>query len=218
MNPAFLLFSALLLSPPAMAVSWHPLRTSTQMTLEADAPQMEATDKKTEDKEKKKDKKLKIWNKITYSQPQQANPGDFYYSSSKTLSEINCTIRSHKPLQKIYYGDDAREAKNIHYGDSEKAATIIPDSQEEAVFDFACNYNPSKTTVQAAAPQKSPVKPKPLAATKPAAKAVKPETAKEKTPKEQAPKAASGAKAPAGKSSSATQPAKLAPTTKPAPH
>lgn len=213
MNPAFLLLPALLLSPPAMATSWHSLRAGTQMTLEADEPQIEATDKKTEDKEKKKDKKLKVWNKITYSQPQQANPGDFYYSSSKSLLEINCTTRSLKPLQKIYYGDDARETKLIRYGDSEKAAIIIPDSLEEVVFDFSCNFKQMKTTVQAAVPQKNPAKPKPPATPKPAAKAVKPEKSKE-----QAPKTASDAKTPAGKLPAATQPANQAHTTKPASH
>jgi hypothetical protein len=205
MNPAFLFLSALFLfTPAAEAASWHTLQTSVQMTLQADEPQTEAVDKNATDKEKKKERKLKVWDKITYSRPQQAMPGDFYYVSAKSLLEINCTARTLTPLQRIYYDSDGNEIKSIHYGASERNEAVVPDTSGESVFNFACAFKAAKTVAKATPSPKS----QPQAKTsQPTTKPVT--TGKEKAKEPQKTQAAASAK-------SSPKPTSTAPTAKPA--
>lgn len=173
------------------------------MTLEADEPLFEAEDKPSQDK--KKAKKLKVWDKITYSRPEQANPGDFYYSSSKSLQEINCTTRALKPLQKIYYGADGDEIKSILYSANERTKSVIPDTAEEWVFDFACNFKPPKAVTPASRkphPKPSPSQDdKTRAASKPAVK----QAVKKEAPKKQPAKAPTSTKSDPSKPPAARQ-------------
>ncbi len=146
MNPALTLLAVLLLPvSSAFAGNWHPLQNNPQMLLEADTPQPDTSEDNDQDKTRKKDKKLKIWSKSTYSRPEQAMPGDFFYASDKSLMEINCTKRTHRLLQKVYYAADSQEIKLVRYGESAKADDIVPDSTEERISDFACTFKPSKT-------------------------------------------------------------------------
>ena len=151
MNPAFLFLSALLLFTPATeAASWHTLQTRPQISLQADEPQLEVVDKNATEQEQKKDKKLKVWDKITYSRPQQAASGDFYYTATKSLTEINCTTRTLKPLRRIYYDGDDNEVKSIHYGANERSEVVVPDTSGESVFNFACTFKAAKALTKAA--------------------------------------------------------------------
>jgi hypothetical protein len=146
MNPAFLLLAALLLPiSPAMAGNWHALLNTSQELLEAGEPQLETSEDNAQDKSRKKDKKLKVWDKITFSRPEQARPGDFYYASAKSLLAINCTKRTHKLLQKIYYAADGQEIKSVYYGEDEKIKFSVPDSAEERVLNFSCAFKVAKT-------------------------------------------------------------------------
>ncbi|MEN6584854.1 MAG: surface-adhesin E family protein [Sulfuricella sp.] len=184
MNPVFLFLPALLLlTPAAEAANWHTLPGGAQMTLLADQPQLEPTDK-----DKKKDKKLKVWDKITYSRLHQAIPGDFYYTSAKSLTEINCTARTLKPLLRIYYDSDGNEVKSIHYRSSEPAEAVVPDTSGEAVFNFACAFKAASAATKTAPRTKSPVQAK---ASQPLAK---PNMSKEKTKEPQKPQTPAGAK------------------------
>lgn len=150
MNPAFLFLSALLIfTPAAEAASWHTLQTSAQMTLQANEPQLEAVAKNPTEEEKKKDKKLKVWDKITYFRPQQADPGDFYYTATLSFAEINCTKRTLRPLQRIYYDGDSNEIKSIRYDENEKVSVVVPDTPEESVFNFACTFKAEKALTKA---------------------------------------------------------------------
>lgn len=166
------------------------------MSLQAAEPQQDAAEKNEVGTQRKQDKKLKVWEKITYSRPQQAIPGDFYYTSEKSLSEINCTTRTIRPLRKIYYGSDGNEIKSIHHGETMKPDIIVPDTPAESVFDFSCAFKPTKAAPQA---KKSPT-PQSKATAQPARD--KPVTSKEK-PKEQTPATAK----------TATKPAPTSPTT-----
>ena len=182
MNPLFLLLSALLLlTPGAEAATWHALQSGVQVTLQADEPQIEAMDKNATDKEKKKDKKLKVWDKITYSRPHQAMPGDFYYTSAKSLTEINCTTRTLKSLRRIYYDSDGNEIKSVHYGASESSEAVVPDTPGESVFNFACAFNAVNTTA------KTTPRPKSSAPAKTSQPPAKPDTSKEKSKEPQKP-------------------------------
>lgn len=185
MNPVFLLLSALLLlTPVAEAATWHALQSGTQVTLQSDEPQFEAIDKNATDKDKKKDKKLKVWNKITYSRPHQAMPGDFYYTSAKSLTEINCTAHTLKSLRRIYYDSDGNEIKSIHYGASEPSEVVVPDTAGESVFNFACAFKAANAVAKTTPRPKSPT---PAKTKQPTAKA---NTSKEKAKEPQKPQAA----------------------------
>lgn len=158
MNPAFLLLAALLLPAfPAMAGNWHILQNNPQMLLEAGEPQLEENTGNGQDNIKKKDKTLKVWSKSTYSRPEQARPGDFYYASAKSLLAINCTKHSYRLLQKIYYAADGQEIKSVHYGQDERNESIVPDSAEERVFDFSCGFKFEK--VDNKSPKRAKLKP-----------------------------------------------------------
>ncbi|MDP2784309.1 MAG: hypothetical protein Q8O38_06915 [Sulfurimicrobium sp.] len=203
MNPIFLFLSALLLfTPAAEAVSWHTLQTSVQMTLQADEPQAEAVDNNASDRGKKKDRKLRVWDKITYSRPQQAVPGDFYYASAKSLAEINCTAHTLKPLQRIYYDGDGHEIKSIHYGASERNEVVVPDTPGESVFNFACAFKATKAIAKVT-PR---TKPQPRAETSQSTS--RPATSKKKAKEAQKPQTAASAKSP-------PKPSSTTPTTKP---
>lgn len=167
MNPSFFLLAALLLpNSYAMAGNWHNLLSNSQIRVDADEPQQEASESKDQEKAKTKEVKLKVWGKSTYSRPEQARPGDFYYASAKSLLAINCTRRTHRLMQKIYYSSEGQEIKSIRYGDSEKFEAIVPDSIEERIFDFACTFRDEKkdkkmqkrAQPKSVAPMEKPVK------------------------------------------------------------
>lgn len=173
------------------------------MILQADDPQVEIVDKKTTNTEKTppekpKERKLKIWGKITYPQPKQAIPGDFYYTSAKSLTEINCTARTRKSLQKIYYDADGNEIKSIHYGVGEKSEAVVPDTPSEILFNFACAFSTTKASAKPRATPSTQAQPK--------KSAEKNQPRKEST-KEAQPKAAANAKP-------SPKPSSTAPTTK----
>lgn len=172
------------------------------MTLQADEPQAEAVDNNASDRGKKKDRKLRVWDKITYSRPQQAVPGDFYYASAKSLAEINCTAHTLKPLQRIYYDGDGHEIKSIHYGASERNEVVVPDTPGESVFNFACAFKATKAIAKVT-PR---TKPQPRAETSQSTS--RPATSKKKAKEAQKPQTAASAKSP-------PKPSSTTPTTKP---
>lgn len=161
MNPAFLLLAALLLpATSALAGNWHILQNNSRILLESNEPLQDSSESNIQNNDKKKEKILKIWGKSTYSRPEQAQPGDFYYSSEKTLLSINCTKHTFKKLQKIYHSADGQEIKSIRFGDSGNFEPIIPDSTEEMIHDFSCGFKAEKTGGKAAKPtQPQPIKP-----------------------------------------------------------
>lgn len=192
MNPALPLLAALLLSTSsAMASNWHVLQNTPQALLEAGEPQFEASDDNVQDKTRKKEKKLKVWDKITFSRPEQARPGDFYYASAKSLLAINCTKRTHSLLQKVYYAADGQEIKSVRYGGNESIEFIVPDSAEERVMEFSCGYKVAKTAnkiPRRAETKSAPLKEKPATPGKTAkiseakADSTSPSTATQKKP------------------------------------
>lgn len=213
MNPAFLFLPAMLLfAPQSLGASWQTLKADAGMTFEAREPQAETAEAKTTDPEKKKDRRLKIWSRNTHAQSQQAKPGDFYYTSSKTLWEVNCTARSVKPMEQVYYADDGGESKHIRYTNGEKSRSTVPDTPEELLLDFACNFKQAKTAPPATAAAAKPAQPvaAPKPETTPAAKVAPKESAPKVTPK-----AAPTGKSPPAKPATAAPASKLAPPLKP---
>ncbi|MDP2828602.1 MAG: hypothetical protein Q8O37_08345 [Sulfuricellaceae bacterium] len=125
-----------------MAENWHGLTYNDSFRLEAREPVMEPGkgDKAGEPSSQKKDRKLTIWDRTTHTRPQQANPGDFFYQSSQTLTSINCTTRAFKPLQKVYYSPEGIEIKSVRLDEAEIINTLVPDSPIEYIFNYACTF------------------------------------------------------------------------------
>jgi hypothetical protein len=127
------------------------------------------------------------WDRETYVFQEQARPGDFYFKSAKSLMRYNCDFRTADLLMRVYYADDGSEIKTItasYYG---RPNYVIPDTEAEQKFDYACRY---KKTVE----KKAVAVAKKGAKEKEADKADKPEAKKE----------APAAKEPAAKAKPAT--------------
>lgn len=136
-----------------------------------------------------------VWDRETYFAPEQARPGDFYFKSAKTLMRYHCDTRTADMLMKVYYADDGSEIKAItasYYG---RPNYVIPDTDGEQKFEFACNYKKVSEKAPAAVSKKKKVKDKEQAgaeadkaAQKPAKKEEKAGAAKAKPAPKEPPK------------------------------
>lgn len=169
MKSIFLPLLLMAISAPA-AAAWHNLAAGQQMTLDAEEPKKLTPKKPPPGKEADKDRKLQIWSKTTFTQAEQARPGDFFYSASKTMTEINCTAGTVKPLERVYYGDDGKEVKIVRYSDTDPGFPPVPDSEEDKIYNFACAPTPPAPPAAAVAPKAGPAAPRPR---RPAAKTAK---------------------------------------------
>ncbi len=80
------------------------------------------------------------WDREVYAALEQARPGDFYFKSSKSLMRYNCGGRTADLLMKVYYAEDGSEITTVtasYYG---KPNYVIPDTEGEQKFDYACQY------------------------------------------------------------------------------
>lgn len=89
---------------------------------------------------------VKAWERETYHKPEQAKPGDFFFSSVKTLAQHHCTGRTTTYLFRSYFAADGSEIKTIATEpDLGKVDFLVPDSLEERKLAFACAYAARKT-------------------------------------------------------------------------
>lgn len=112
---------------------------------------------------------VKAWERETYRQPEQAKPGDFFFTSVKTLAQHHCTERTTTYLFRGYFAADGSEIKTLTAGtDLGKMDFLVPDSMEERKLAFACSYGAKKIPTprpppvpadNAAEPPASPTKP-----------------------------------------------------------
>lgn len=96
------------------------------------------------------------WEREVYSEPEQAQPGDFYFKSSKALIRYNCDTRTVDMLMKVYYADDGSEIKTISASVYGRPNYVIPDTDAEQKFEYACKYRkaPEKKVVAVAVKKK----------------------------------------------------------------
>lgn len=96
-----------------------------------------------------------VWDREVYSVLEQARPGDFYFKSAKSLMRYNCGNRTADLLMKVYYAEDGSEITNVtatYYG---KPNYVIPDTEGEQKFEYACQYKtPEEKKLAAAAAAK----------------------------------------------------------------
>ncbi len=80
------------------------------------------------------------WDREVYFMPEQARPGDFYFKSSKSLVRYSCDARTSDLLMRVYYDEDGGEIKTItasYYG---RPNYVVPDTDNEKKFEYACKY------------------------------------------------------------------------------
>lgn len=150
---------------PAAAASWHIVSTGDVKT-EIDESSLSRTGKKTT-----------LWLRASYADPQQARPGDFFFSSYKMQAQIDCTERTLKPLMKLYYAEDGGEIKAVRYTELDRPTPVVPETVEEKALQFACaaKTEPAKPEKVKKKRPSAKKKPKPTAAeAKPAKVAEKP--------------------------------------------
>jgi len=101
------------------------------------------------------------WDREIYSADEQAQPGDFYFKSSKSLVRYGCDARIAELLMRVYYAEDGSEIKIItadYYG---RPNYVIPDTAGEQKFEYVCNYKkPEKKKPAVVAVKKKKAKPK----------------------------------------------------------
>jgi hypothetical protein len=143
----FFLAPALCVAAGAQAANWHVVPAADKARVEVDLASME-----------RKGKVIRAWTKEIYFRLEQARPGDFYYKSLKTLARYHCDTRTIVPIMRIYYDESGAEIKTLAAVDDNGPVTVVPDSLEEARFNYLCQYKPPVKKKKA-----SPVK-KPAAA------------------------------------------------------
>jgi hypothetical protein len=80
------------------------------------------------------------WDREIFTEMEQARPGDFYFKSAKSLMRYNCNARTADLLMKVYYAEDGSEITTLtasYYG---KPNYVIPDTEGEQKFAYACQY------------------------------------------------------------------------------
>jgi len=96
------------------------------------------------------------WDREVYSALEQARPGDFYFKSAKSLIRYNCSGRTSDLLMKVYYAEDGSEITTISASSNGKLNYVIPDTEGEQKFEYACQYKkPEQKTLAAVTRKKS---------------------------------------------------------------
>ena len=101
------------------------------------------------------------WDREVHFEPTQARPGDFYFKSAKSLVRYSCDVRTADLIMKVYYGEDGSEIKTVTASYDSRPNYVIPDTEGEQKFEYACKYKKVVAKkVVAVAKKKAAKKPK----------------------------------------------------------
>jgi hypothetical protein len=129
---AWLLLLSLCTGFPAIAGNWKQVANNNKTRVEIDVASLVAIPDENI---------VKAWERETHVKPEQAKPGDFFFTSVKTLAQYHCTDRTTTYSYRAYYDADGSEIKAITTGaDLGKVDFLVPDSLEERKLIFACTY------------------------------------------------------------------------------
>lgn len=143
----------------AQAADWRAVGANAKMKIEMDVSSLVRSGHA-----------VTVWDKEEYFQPEQAQPGDFYFKTVKTLTRYGCDTRVAQPLMRVYYAEDGTEISAITPDSDGKPAYVVPDSVREWKFNYVCGG-------KLAAEKKSRPKPKRTALTKKKGKVSSPKEA-----------------------------------------
>lgn len=118
----------------AGAAEWNTILDNSRLKIEVDAAGA-----------LKGNNVIEAWDEEVYTKLEQANPGDFYFKSVKSLARYGCKDRTTDRLMRIYFDQDGAEIKKVSEADG--SAYVVPDTLEEMKFEYLCNHKlPPETT------------------------------------------------------------------------
>ena len=118
----------------AGAAEWYAILDNSRLKIEVDAAGA-----------LKGNNVIEAWDEEVYTKLEQANPGDFYFKSVKSLARYGCKDRTTDRLMRIYFDQDGAEIKKVSEADG--SAYVVPDTLEEMKFEYLCNHKlPPETT------------------------------------------------------------------------
>ena len=165
----FVLTIAFLIFPPGVeAAKWSSVISNEKMRAEIDLASL-----------LRQGGVVTAWDREIFSEMEQARPGDFYFKSAKSLMRYNCNARTADLLMKVYYAEDGSEITTLtasYYG---KPNFVIPDTEDEQKFAYACQYIKPEEKKMATVIRKRSGEPKEKELDK---KVVKSEKVKQETP------------------------------------
>lgn len=143
----------LLFALPANAAKWVGIATGKdQARIEADAASLHSP----------AEGKWRLWYRENHAKPKIQDSGAFSYSRLTTLAEFQCEKRLAAVIQRTYAAANGSELKT-ESGDTPEAAPIVPESNVEAAFDYACRRRSKPTEAKPVSPP-APPPPAPVAA------------------------------------------------------
>lgn len=133
----------------AEAASWSAVIYNEKMRVEFDLASLQ-----------RQGNVVTAWDREVYFSPEQALPGDFYFKSAKTLARYTCDARTTDLLMRVYYAEDGGEIKTVSANFFGRPNFVIPDSEGEIKFDYACNYKKPQEIKKVVVAKKKKTKPK----------------------------------------------------------
>jgi carbonic anhydrase len=144
---ALISFAGSVLPLPAEAAKWVTIGTKNKAQIEIDATSIDRTN----------EDKPQIWHRESYAVPQIPDSGAFSFGSLTALTEFQCGKRLAAPIRRTYFAANGSELKSESF-DTKDAATVLPDSMIEIVFNYACKQK--KTPAPPVVAEAPPVPPK----------------------------------------------------------
>lgn len=131
----------LLFSVPASAAKWVGVSTGKDHArIEADAASLHSP----------AEGKWRLWYRENYARPKMIESGAFSYSRATTLAEFQCGKRLVSFVQRAYAAADGSELKTE--GDAAETVPVVPESNAEAAFDYACRRRATPSEPKPASP------------------------------------------------------------------
>lgn len=149
--PIVVLLAALSLAVPAQAARWMAIggkASATKVRHEVDPASISA----------ESDGKVRLWHREVHPKPVMPDSGAFSFKRLTLLTEFQCGKRTAAVVQRIYTAADGKELSNETF-DTPESLRVAPDSDLEAVLNYACKYAKAAAKAEAPAAPATPATP-----------------------------------------------------------
>ena len=139
--PTALLLTTLILAATAHAANWQAINgkgAAAPMRSEVDGASLHSAG----------DGGVRLWHREIYRKPHRPESGEFSYTRLTMLSEFQCAKRSAALVQRSYTAADGGELKSEAF-ETLDYLPVPPDSNLEAVFNYACKREAKASTAAA---------------------------------------------------------------------
>ncbi|MEI7431440.1 MAG: carbonic anhydrase family protein, partial [Betaproteobacteria bacterium] len=132
-----LLLATLLAPASAQAAKWVGISSRDQVKIEVDPGSMHSPS----------EGRMRLWHRESYVTPKIPDSGEFSFSRLTSLTEFICDKRLAITIQQTYAKADGSELKTEN-SDSRDLKPVIPDSNLETVFAYACKKKAKPVVVE----------------------------------------------------------------------